>query len=69
MAQTTVSSKYQVVIPKEDRERAGIKPGQKLMVLVKHGIIKLVPVRTLDELQGFVKGINTEGYREETDRH
>lgn len=69
MGQTTVSSKYQIVIPKEDRERAGIKPGQKLIVLVKHGTIKLVPVRTLDELQGFVKGINTEGYREEADRY
>jgi len=63
-----VSSKYQVVIPKEVREQVGIRPGQELMVFVKHGSISLVPVLSLDELQGFVKGINTEGFREEVDR-
>ena len=68
MAETTVSSKFQVVIPREDRERARLQVGQKLMVTVKHGIIKLVPLKTLDELEGFVEGINTEGYREEEDR-
>ncbi len=68
MDEVTVSSKYQVVIPKRVRERIGLKPGQKLMVMVKHGIISLVPVLELDELQGFVKGINTEGLREKVDR-
>ena len=68
MDEVTVSSKYQVVIPKRVRERMGLKPGQKLMVIAKHGIISLVPVRELDELQGFVKGINTDGYREKVDR-
>ena len=64
----TVSSKYQVVIPKSVREQVGLKPGQKLMVLAKGDSITLVPVLPLDELQGFVKGINTEGYRDEEDR-
>jgi AbrB family looped-hinge helix DNA binding protein len=67
MAETKVSSKYQVVIPKEDRERAGLHVGQKLMVTVKHGVIKLVPLKTLDELEGFVKGLDATGYREEED--
>ena len=35
MSETTVSSKYQVVIPKEIRERVGIRPGQKLRVIAK----------------------------------
>ncbi len=65
---TTVSSKYQVVIPKSVREQVRIKPGQKLMVLVKGESITLVPVLPLDELEGFVEGINTEGYRDEEDR-
>jgi AbrB family looped-hinge helix DNA binding protein len=68
MDQTTVSSKYQVVIPKRVRERIGLKPGQKLMAIAKRGTIHLVPLLELDELQGFLKGINTEGYREKTDR-
>lgn len=68
MATTTVSSKYQVVIPKEVREQVPIKPGQKLAVIVKGKTIHLVPVLPLDELQGFAKGINTEGLRDEVDR-
>ena len=68
MDETTVSSKYQVVIPKRVRERIGLKPGQKLMVMVKHGIISLVPVLELDELRGIARGANTDGYREKVDR-
>ena len=68
MDETKVSSKYQVVIPKSVREKVPIEPGQKLMVLVKQGIISLVPVLPLEELRGFAPEINTENYREEEDR-
>ena len=68
MAETTVSSKYQVVIPKEVRERLQIKPGQKLSVIAKGGVIHLVPVLELDQLQGFVRGIDTSNLREKADR-
>ena len=66
--QTTISSKYQVVIPKAARERLNLKPGQKLAVIVKGGAIHLVPIPSLEDLRGFVKGINIEGFREEEDR-
>ena len=66
--QVTISSKYQIVIPKEARERGNLRPGQKLVVQVKHGQVKLIPVRPMEELIGFVKGINIEGFREEEDR-
>lgn len=62
-----MSSKYQIVIPKAERERARLRPGQKLAVLVKHGIVKLIPVPTLEEMRGFARGANLEGYREEED--
>ena len=68
MDEVTVSSKYQVVIPKRVRERMGLKPGQKLMVIEKGGIISLVPVRELNELRGIARGANTEGLREKVDR-
>jgi AbrB family looped-hinge helix DNA binding protein len=46
MADTlTVSSKYQIVIPKSIRARVPLQPGQKLVAIVKHGQITLVPVR------------------------
>jgi AbrB family looped-hinge helix DNA binding protein len=69
MSQTTVSTKYQVVIPKDAREGLSLRPGQRLDVIVKGGIIHLVPVRTLDELQGFVKGIKVGEVRDEEDRY
>lgn len=69
MASTTVSSRYQGVIPKEVREELGIKHGQKLQVIVLGGVIHLVPVRSLNELQGFVKGIDTSDIRDERDRY
>ena len=68
MDQTTVSSKYQVVIPKSVRRQLELRPGQKLSVVVKGGIISLVPLPSLKELRGFVPGINTHDVREETDR-
>ncbi len=68
MAQTTVSSKYQVVIPKEIRERMRIEPGQKLSVITKGGIIYLVPVLELDELRGIAAGADTSSLREKVDR-
>ncbi len=68
MDQTTVSSKFQVVIPKAVRERVHLRPGQKLTVIAKGGVIHLVPVPSLDEFEGLVEGISTEGMREEEDR-
>jgi AbrB family looped-hinge helix DNA binding protein len=66
---TVVSSKYQVVIPKRERERIGLKPGQKLSVIVKGRTIYLVPVLPLEELRGIARGASMEGYREEEDRY
>lgn len=68
MSRTVVSSKYQVVIPKEIRERIGLKPGQELAVFVRDRIITLVPVPTLEELRGIARGADTSALREEADR-
>ena len=65
--QVTISRKYQVVIPKSIREQTQLKPGQKLSVMVKHGIVSLVPVLPLDKLQGILGGVPMEDYREEED--
>ena len=48
----TVSPKFQVVIPKEVRERLGISPGQKLRVWDDGRSIRLVPAGTRGSLQG-----------------
>ncbi len=68
MAQTVVSSKYQIVIPKEVREKIDLEKGQILQVVARNGVITLVPDRPLAELRGFVKGIDGAGLRDKEDR-
>ncbi|MFO7945876.1 MAG: AbrB/MazE/SpoVT family DNA-binding domain-containing protein [Armatimonadota bacterium] len=68
MEQTTVSSKYQVVIPKAVRERIDLQPGQKLAVLLKGDVISLVPIRPLQELRGIAEGADISDLREKEDR-
>lgn len=68
MTQVTVSSKYQVVIPKEVRRQVPLHMGQKLAVVVKEGVIALLPNRPLSSLRGFLKGMKVEGLREKKDR-
>jgi AbrB family looped-hinge helix DNA binding protein len=68
MAQTRVSSKYQVVIPKEIRERHGLKPGQVFQVISKGDVITLVPDRPLSAFRGILRGLPTTGFREKKDR-
>ena len=68
MAQTVVSSKYQIVIPKEVRRQLDLEKGQILQVVVRNGVITLVPDRPISELRGFVKGMEVTGLRDEEDR-
>lgn len=66
--QTTISSKYQVVIPKAVREHLNLKPKQKLTVIEKDKMVILVPQTTLEELRGIAPGISIDNYREKQDR-
>jgi AbrB family looped-hinge helix DNA binding protein len=68
MSGTRVSSKYQVVIPKDVRIRTGIRPGQEYQVIAKRGVIILVPDKPIAEMRGFLRGMRTTGFREKKDR-
>jgi AbrB family looped-hinge helix DNA binding protein len=59
MEEATVSTKYQVVIPKKVREKLGIKPGQKVQVIPYMGRIEMIPIQEIKESKGFLKGIDT----------
>ena len=65
MNTVTVSPKFQVVIPKDIRQRAGIQPGQKLEVFRIGDVIELAPVKELKSMRGTLPGLNTEVEREE----
>ena len=68
MSRTTLSPKYQVVIPKEIRQEVPLVAGQVLQVIAKNGVISLIPERPLAALRGFAKGRKTEGFRDKKDR-
>ncbi len=68
MASAKISTKFQVVIPREIREQAGIVSGQRVEVLAKDGIITLVPQRPLAELRGMLRGADPTSVRDKSDR-
>ena len=45
MKALTISSKFEITIPKEVRERLKLKPGSKLELTSKGGIINVVPFK------------------------
>ena len=64
METVTVSSKFQVVIPKEIREALKLTPGQKVQALLYENRIELIPVRPVKQMRGFLKGMDTTVVRE-----
>jgi len=64
MATVTISPKFQVVIPKEVREKLGLTPGQKVQTIVFEDRIELIPVKPMNKMKGFLKGIDTKVTRE-----
>jgi AbrB family looped-hinge helix DNA binding protein len=66
--QTTISSKFQVVIPKQARQRLNLKPRQKLTVIEKDGMLVLIPQQDLEALRGIAAGANIADYRDKQDR-
>jgi AbrB family looped-hinge helix DNA binding protein len=68
MGRTKVSSKYQVVIPKDIRAAVNIRVGQEFQVIAKGGQITLVPDKPISSMRGFLRGMKTDGFREKKDR-
>jgi len=64
MITVTISPKFQVVIPKQIRERLRLSPGQKVQAIVYEGRIELIPLRPPEEMRGFLAGIDTDVERE-----
>ncbi len=60
-----ISPKFQVVIPREVREKLRPVAGQKMQVVAYGNRIELIPVRDIAEMKGFLKGMDTAVAREE----
>jgi AbrB family looped-hinge helix DNA binding protein len=59
MDTVTVSSDYQVEIPRLVRESLGIQPGQKIQVVLYNNRIEFIPIKPMSEMRGFLSGIDT----------
>lgn len=64
----TLSSKYQISVPKAVRDEQNWSAGQQFVFIPKeHGVL-LMPVPKLGELAGLARGANRTGARDRKDR-
>lgn len=52
MASATLSSKYQIVVPKAIRIELGLEVGQKFAVIANGQVIELVPLCSMPQAYG-----------------
>ena len=64
----TLSSKFQISIPKEIRDSMGFKPGQKLAFLCIGKSVSLMAQPRLEDLFGIGKGGDPSNYRDRDTR-
>ncbi len=68
MSIATLSSKYQISIPKDIREAMHFKPGQQLAFLRVGKSLRLVPVRKMEDFFGMAEGADTDNIRDRSTR-
>lgn len=70
MTAVTVSSKYQIVIPQEARQKLGIRSGTKLQAISERSGLRLVKEPSIDEIRGLLTGmaVRDSDIRNEEDR-
>jgi AbrB family looped-hinge helix DNA binding protein len=64
----TLSSKFQISIPKAVRDDRRWKAGQEFAFIPKGTGVLLVPVPEVTDLAGIAKGAKSENYRDRDDR-
>jgi AbrB family looped-hinge helix DNA binding protein len=65
MNTVTLSPKFQVVIPQAIRQALQLKAGEKLRVLRYGDRVEFIPVRSIQEMRGFLRGMDTTIERED----
>jgi AbrB family looped-hinge helix DNA binding protein len=68
MSTATLSSKFQLSVPKAVREAMHLQPGQQFEMIPIGSVIQLVPKTTIKELRGIALGANSSKYRDRKDR-
>ena len=68
MTVVTLSSKFQVSVPKEVRDALQLKAGQKMVFINTGSSIKLLAQPSIGDLVGIARGASAEGLRERVER-
>lgn len=61
MAEATLSSKNQIVIPREARKVLGVKPGDKLLVVTRGE--RVIILQKPENHHGAIRGLSRGAYR------
>jgi AbrB family looped-hinge helix DNA binding protein len=64
MQTVTISSKYQIAIPKQIRERHNLKPGERFILMSIGDRIEMIPEKKMEDLRGVLSGMDTDPGRE-----
>jgi AbrB family looped-hinge helix DNA binding protein len=67
-ATATLSSKFQISVPKAIRDDLHWQAGQEFVFIPKGKGVLLMPVPELDQLAGLARGASGEDYRDRQDR-
>ena len=59
-----ISPEFHVAIPPAIQEALDLQPGQRVQVILHQSRIELIPVRSIRDMRGFLKGIDTTVVRE-----
>ena len=68
-ATATLSSKFQISIPKAVSEEQRWEAGQEFVFIPKGKGVLVMPVPELQQLSGIAKGARKDGYRDRKDRY
>ena len=68
MAQVTLSPKFQIVIPREIRNKLRLRPGQRILLSERNGTITAIPDQPLESFRGILKGMSRQRLREKKER-
>ena len=68
-ATATLSSKFQISIPKSIRDEVHWEAGQEFVFIPKGKGVLIMPVPEFAELTGIAEGARKEGYRDRKDRY
>jgi AbrB family looped-hinge helix DNA binding protein len=68
-ATATLSSKFQISVPKAVRDEQHWEAGQEFVFIPKGRGVLLMPVPEFEQLAGIARGASTDNYRDREDRY